>query len=153
ESQADALGAQIMANAGYDPHDLANVFQTIASQGGSGPQWLSSHPDPGNRYQTINRMADQMRISPNPIKVTRDFSRTQDRFRSLPRARSRAEIGRSGEGGRGNTSGGYDPAAGGRYSRNVEYPSNRMRSYNGGIVSLTLPSNWRDLSGGDGVQF
>ena len=36
ESQADALGAQIMATAGYDPHDLANVFQTIQQQSGRG---------------------------------------------------------------------------------------------------------------------
>ena len=51
ESQADILGAQIMARAGYDPRDLANMFRTIEQQGGrsSGPEWLSSHPNPGNR--------------------------------------------------------------------------------------------------------
>lgn len=151
ETQADALGAQIMANAGYDPHDLANVFQTIASQSrGGGPEWLSSHPDPGNRYQKINQMADRMRIAPNPIKVTTGFSRTQERFRSMPRARSMSEIERTGGGG--NT-GGYNPGAGGRYSSRVEYPSTRMRTYNSGILSVNVPTNWRDLSGGDGIQF
>src|SRR4249919_1988576 len=51
EKQADLLGAQIMARAGYDPRDLAHMFETIGkeSKGGSGPQWLSSHPNPGNR--------------------------------------------------------------------------------------------------------
>jgi len=44
ETQADILGAQIMARAGYDPHDLANVFKLLESQGGpSGPQFLSDH--------------------------------------------------------------------------------------------------------------
>lgn len=58
ESQSDTLGAQIMADAGYDPSDLANVFQTIASQDkGGAPEWLSSHPDPGNRYQAISATA------------------------------------------------------------------------------------------------
>ena len=53
ERQADTLGAQIMARAGYDPRDMANMFQTIQAKGGGsgGPEWLSSHPNPGNRYR------------------------------------------------------------------------------------------------------
>src|SRR4030095_8318686 len=34
ETEADVLGAQIMARAGYDPRDLAHMFQTIEQQGG-----------------------------------------------------------------------------------------------------------------------
>ena len=52
ERQADLVGAQIMARAGYDPRALAHMFETIQKQGGSGgPEWLSSHPNPGNRTQ------------------------------------------------------------------------------------------------------
>ena len=55
ERQADIVGVQIMARAGYDPRDLAQMFETIQKQGGSGgPEWLSSHPNPGNRTQYIN---------------------------------------------------------------------------------------------------
>src|SRR5256885_10580420 len=36
ETEADILGARIMANAGYDPRDLANMFRTIRAQGGGG---------------------------------------------------------------------------------------------------------------------
>src|SRR3954469_20855470 len=36
ERQADIMGAQIMARAGYDPRDMANMFKTIEKQGGSG---------------------------------------------------------------------------------------------------------------------
>src|SRR5262245_1167697 len=59
EKQADLLGAQIMARAGYDPRSLAHMFETIAkeSQGSGGPQWLSSHPNPGNRTQYISQEA------------------------------------------------------------------------------------------------
>jgi predicted Zn-dependent protease len=63
ERQADLLGAQIMARAGYDPRHMANMFQTIQKQGGNrGPEWLSSHPDPGNRYEAINREASMLRV-------------------------------------------------------------------------------------------
>jgi predicted Zn-dependent protease len=63
EREADLLGAQIMARAGYDPRQMANMFRTIQQQGGSrGPEWLSSHPDPGNRYAAINREASLLQI-------------------------------------------------------------------------------------------
>src|SRR5919106_765549 len=49
ETEADILGARIMANAGYDPRELAAMFQTIERQGGgSGGGWFSSHPSPSN---------------------------------------------------------------------------------------------------------
>src|SRR6185503_13460246 len=54
ESQADILGAQILARAGYDPREMANMFKTIEREGGGGgPEWMSSHPNPGNRYAAI----------------------------------------------------------------------------------------------------
>ena len=58
ERQADLLGAQMMARAGYDPRQMARMFQTIERQGGNrGPEWLSDHPNPGNRVEAINREA------------------------------------------------------------------------------------------------
>ncbi len=147
ETQADILGAQIMADAGYDPRDLANMFRTIAqqSEGGRGPQWMSSHPDPGNRYEKINQESERLRVSPNPIKVTREFSRVQERLRSLPRAPSMAEI----EQGIKNSGGqGTNPMAGGQYSRTVAYPSTRLRTYNGNGIRLNVPSNWREFAQG-----
>src|SRR5215204_2177499 len=44
ETEADILGSQIMAQAGYDPRDLAKMFQTIERQGGGGGGFLSDHP-------------------------------------------------------------------------------------------------------------
>ena len=94
ETQSDILGAQILARAGYDPRDLANMFQTIAkeSEGGRAPEWISSHPDPGNRYNNINKEASMLRVSSNPIKITQGFQRTQNFLRGLPRAQTMAEI-------------------------------------------------------------
>ena len=49
EREADLLGAQIMARAGYDPRRMADMFRTIEQQSGGsgGPEWLSSSPEPG----------------------------------------------------------------------------------------------------------
>src|SRR5436190_7417213 len=66
EKQADLLGAQIMARAGYDPRALAHMFQTIAGDSagsGGNPQWMSSHPDPGNRTEYITREAGALTIA------------------------------------------------------------------------------------------
>ena len=50
ERDADLLGSHIMAGAGYSPLEMASMFKTIEKQGGSGgPQWLSDHPNPGDR--------------------------------------------------------------------------------------------------------
>src|SRR5262249_394043 len=66
ERQADLLGAQLMARAGYDPRQMANMFRTIEPQGGSnGPEFLSDHPNPGNRYDAITREADSLRVARN----------------------------------------------------------------------------------------
>ena len=62
EREADLLGVQIMSRAGYDPRHMANMFQTIARRSGNGgPEWLSDHPSPANRYAAINREAALVR--------------------------------------------------------------------------------------------
>jgi predicted Zn-dependent protease len=56
ESQADAVGAMILYKAGYNPQALADFFKTLESEGGkTPPQWLSDHPNPGNREQAIEK--------------------------------------------------------------------------------------------------
>jgi hypothetical protein len=55
ESQADALGAQVMNDSGYDPHYMAQFFETLQRAGGKGTmQFLSDHPNPGNREKAID---------------------------------------------------------------------------------------------------
>ena len=55
EAQADAVGAIIMYKAGYNPQALADFFKTLEAQGGTPPQLLSDHPNPGNREQAIEK--------------------------------------------------------------------------------------------------
>jgi len=151
ESQADILGARIMADAGYDPRDLANMFRTIANEsaGGRGPEWMSSHPDPGNRFQKINQEAGSLNVSPNPVKITQEFSRTRERLSGMPRARSMAEIQRDPRSGNTSTA-----TAGGRYTDDVPYPSTRYRTYRSGSwIQMNVPSNWEEFSGQSDVTF
>jgi predicted Zn-dependent protease len=55
ELESDRWGVHIMADAGYDPRELLGVMQILkrASGGGRQPEFFSTHPDPGNREQTI----------------------------------------------------------------------------------------------------
>jgi hypothetical protein len=151
ERQADILGAQIMANAGYDPRDLANMFRRIERQSGSGgPEWLSSHPNPGDRYDRINREARLLNV--NSTQATQDtarFNRIQAELRSLPPAPSMEEIARSG----GSSSGrGYPPDS--RIEGRVASPSSRYRTHSSGdLFSVRVPENWREFSDRDSVTF
>src|SRR5262245_22100724 len=84
EKQADIEGSHIMAAAGYDPRDMANMFKTIEKQsGGGGPEWLSDHPNPGNRVEYITREAELLRVQ-NPIRETRAFEQVQAHLKRLP---------------------------------------------------------------------
>ena len=56
ESEADLLGTDVMYDTGFDPHQMAVFFAKLAEEGGSrGPQFLSDHPDPGNRSQAVSK--------------------------------------------------------------------------------------------------
>lgn len=58
ENQADLLGAHIMARAGYNPVEMARFFEKLEAQSGSQgsvAQFLSDHPNPGNRVQSVER--------------------------------------------------------------------------------------------------
>ena len=55
EAQADAVGAMILYRAGYNPMALADFFKTLEAQGGTPPQLLSDHPNPGNREEAIRK--------------------------------------------------------------------------------------------------
>jgi len=61
ESQADLMGSHLMAEAGYDPLQMAKFFEKLNAQGGSGGlQFLSDHPNPGNREKAIQQEAARL---------------------------------------------------------------------------------------------
>lgn len=153
ETEADVLGAQIMARAGYNPTDLANMFRTIERQGGgSSGGFLSSHPSPNDRYARINREAQLLRVQ-GGAGNTREFTAIQQRLRGYGTAPTMAEIGRSGQRyPTGENTGNYPNNV---PSGRVEYPSTRYQNvsiFNGG-VRVNVPNNWRQINDSNSVWF
>ena len=152
ETEADILGAQIMAQAGYDPRDLANMFRTLEQQGASGGGFLSDHPSPSDRYARINREAQYLRVNPSR-NDSREFARVQSRLRGYQSAPTMAEIQRSGQRyPTGENTGNYpnNPPSG-----RVAYPSSRYQSYNifNGGVQVSVPNNWRQINDQSTIWF
>ena len=100
EKQADLLGAQIMARAGSNPLDLGRMFETIQKESrGGGPQWLSSHPDPGNRSAYIAKEAAMLQVTPRETYAA-EFQQARGLFAALPPAKTMAEMERASAGSR-----------------------------------------------------
>jgi predicted Zn-dependent protease len=61
ESQSDEIGVEYSSKIGYDAHQMANFFATIKrlqdDAGQEVPSFLSTHPDPGNRYSRVHELA------------------------------------------------------------------------------------------------
>jgi hypothetical protein len=148
EKQADLLGARIMAASGYDPRDMANVFKTIQKESGPGaPQWMSSHPDPGNRYEYINQEARMLRVE-GGARDTREFQNVQAHLRTLAPAPSAEDVARNSKSGR--TSGGDTRPVSG----NVPPPDSRYQTYDeGNLFRISVPANWRELGSNNSVTF
>ena len=143
ETQADLLGAQILAKAGYDPMDLARMFQTIEQQGGaSGPEWMSSHPNPGNRYQRISDESKKLNVAqPSRSNQSREFSQVQSTLTKMAPAASSEEIAKSRKP---NTSGRYPDDA--RMEGTVDPPSTRYRVLRAEqAFELSVPENWKEF--------
>jgi predicted Zn-dependent protease len=61
ELESDAWGVHLLAEAGYDPRALIRVMDILESaSGGDGPpEFMSSHPNPGNRRERIQALIDE----------------------------------------------------------------------------------------------
>ena len=151
EKQADLLGAQIMARAGHDPRELARMFEAIEKESkGSPPQWLSSHPNPGNRVQYIRQEADKLTIGPRPSGS--GFAAAKARFATMAPAKSMADLARTGDGGGGR--GGNAPVSVGTIGQPVPPPAAQYKTAKGGeLFQVSVPSNWRGVSENNSVKF
>lgn len=61
ESEADRIGLELMARAGYDPNAAVSVWKKMMAQEQSGqPQFLSTHPSPSSRIQDLQALAPKV---------------------------------------------------------------------------------------------
>ena len=149
ETQADLLGAQILARAGYDPREMANMFKTIEAQGGSsGPEWLSSHPNPGNRYNAITKEAATLQVQGRGD--TGQFQTMQARLKNSGPSYTAEQIAK-GQARPGNAPGSSPPA---RTVVQVEPPSPQLRAYApANFLQVGIPANWKPATDREGATY
>jgi len=150
ESEADVLGAQIMARAGYRPTEMANMFKTIEQQGGSsGPEFLSDHPNPGNRYDRINQEARALQVNGNGDSG--QFQQMQARIKGMGKEYTAQEIAQ------GQAQNGRSAPVGtsGRTAAvRIDPPSSQMRTYTPAeFFRVAVPANWEQVGNNGGVTY
>jgi predicted Zn-dependent protease len=141
ETQADIEGVHIMAEAGYDPHDMANFFKTLQERSGQRtPEFLSDHPDPGNRIATINKEMQSLRLSQNPVHNTNEFQQA----RALLTGQGAAALNSTGQPERKGPSDPENNKPGAR----PPAPSASMTEFQArdGSFALRYPDNWDALT-------
>jgi hypothetical protein len=130
---------------------MANMFKTIESEGGGSrqPEWMSSHPNPGNRYDAILREAALLKIQGNADSG--QFNSIKSRLAGMSPALTAEQIAKGNASKPSNTSGGTT-SGGTRPAVRVEPPSNQGRTYRpANFLTITVPANWRSSSGSDNV--
>jgi Zn-dependent protease with chaperone function len=156
EKQADLMGAQIMARAGYDPRALAHMFETIQAQaqqgGGGAPAWLSDHPDPGNRTDYITKEAASLTIA--SAADMSGFAPIKASFSSLPPAKSMGELAKAKQQPQPQEGEPAGPAlAVGNPGQPVPPPATQFHDISGGkIFKASVPANWTALAGKSSIK-
>lgn len=159
EAQADAVGAIIMYKAGYDPRALAQYFEKIGGEGGGGgPQFLSDHPDPGNRSAAIEKEAsawpprNYQNNSQAFVQAKQDASRVRvytaqeiaDAAKQGTWARENARNGAVPANVPASSNGAGQPAANiGDISLQQIRPSGSLKQLDHSAFTISYPSNWQ----------
>ena len=80
ESEADLLGTDVMYDSGYEPRQMAVFFEKLEKQMGTSAnsminQFMSDHPNPGNRAQAVSNGsedADGANVSGGQQRASRE---------------------------------------------------------------------------------
>ena len=171
EAQADAVGAIIMYKAGYNPREMAVFFQNLEKVvGNGGPQFLSDHPNPGNRVQAVDReIADwppRQYLASSP-----GFLQVKPQSQGIPAysAQQIAAGAKSGQWALQNQKSGAIPedvqraapaataAPSSTEISNVNYqdvePAAQFKSFQGDDFSISYPANWQAATGQNSATF
>jgi beta-barrel assembly-enhancing protease len=169
EAQADAVGAIIMYKAGYNPQQMAQFFEELQKEGGAGgPQFLSDHPNPGNRVEAVDKEIADWPQKPFNTR-TGQFPAAKQQAASVKAytAQEIAQGAKSGTWAQQNRKNGAIPAnvpvaTGGNGAANgpaevlnVSYqdvrPSGNYRQLNQSGIVMDYPSNWQAQAGQNGL--
>ncbi|HEX8294596.1 MAG TPA: M48 family metalloprotease [Pyrinomonadaceae bacterium] len=80
ELQADAEGARLLAEAGFDPRDMANFFERLEEREGARAEVAGDHPDPASRVEAIVKVSDTLARTPARRRDSEEFRRIKSRL-------------------------------------------------------------------------
>ncbi len=130
ESQADYNGALIMADAGYNPIEMARFFEKLEAKAGNSSQFFSDHPNPGNRVRAVTEEVQEMPRQ-NYGYETGEFQRAKDIVLHLPAARQLRSSYQD-----------QHTQGSGQQVPDIR-PSRRFRQYSTDAYSISYPDNWQ----------
>jgi len=135
ETEADMVGAQIIYDTGYDPQAMVTFFQKLKEQqGGGGPSFLASHPDPGDRAKNVANI-----LSRFPAKQYKNSDSAE--FLAAKKALSSIEPGKvpaSAE-----SASAEMPAVELRRLSAKELDGGNFQDYDHGAFRVSYPGNWQ----------
>lgn len=145
EKQADLMGVDILYDAGYDPRGLPQFFEIIQGKyGAGGAQFLSDHPNPGNRTEYVNDEIATLPPRTRWIKTTPEFT-SMKKLADGMHAYSAKEI----AGGAWKRGGAAGIAAS---AQPVSFqPSGKWKQLEHADFSLQYPDNWEVAERSDGA--
>ena len=147
EQEADIMGVGLLYDAGYDPHAMPQFFETIEQKyGKGGAQFLSDHPNPGNRSEYVAREIGTFVPKQNYVTNSPKFIQMHKQVAGL-RAYTAKEV----ESGAWRSSSpnqavstGVNDGNGGGAGANIDMtPAKDWTTYQGTEFSLLVPSNWK----------
>ncbi len=147
EREADLMGADILYDAGYDPRGLPQFFEVIQGKyGKGGAQWLSDHPNPGNRTGYVNDEIDTLPRKAHYLRTSDEFTRIKKQVAGM-HAYTAKEI----ESGVWKREGATQPVAT-AVNQPVSFaPSGNWKQLDTPRYRLSYPENWDVRNGTDAV--
>jgi hypothetical protein len=138
ETQADVMGTQVLYDTGYDPRAMAQFFEKLQAEtaGKNPPQFLSDHPNPGNRVERVNQEIDKLGGPPaNGKRDSAEFEAIKREVMALPAPKKVA------------------PEVAAANSGPPPPPSAKFAEYAGTSYSLKYPDNWGQSDDKNGATF
>jgi hypothetical protein len=151
EEQADIVGAQAMAKAGYNPQEMVDFFETLRAEQSHDPskleQYFSSHPAPQDRAARIRKEMAMLRIQPS--EPVGGFKQAKATLMSKPAARSMQQIAKN----QPATPRPREYPENASSEVNIEAPSATFRTFEqrNRNFSIDYPSNWSATESADGL--
>jgi beta-barrel assembly-enhancing protease len=138
ERDADLLGARMMSGAGYNPVEMARFFEKLETESGqrsSFEQFLSDHPNPGNRVKAVE---EEIGYLPKR-SYTKDSGQIQRMKQVISKLPPPPKTSKEATG------------SAAQQVPNLR-PSTQLRTHQGQGFSVAYPDNWQVAGGQDTVE-